>query len=47
MHQRLMLAVEDGDIEVIDVWEEIDGIQDVSFVKRKVAKVLGQRQQTL
>jgi hypothetical protein len=40
MHQRLMLAVEDGDIEVIDMWEEGDGIQDVSFVKRKVAKVL-------
>jgi polyhydroxyalkanoate synthesis regulator phasin len=40
MHQRLMRAVEDGDIEVIDVWEEGDGIQDVSFVKRKVAKVL-------
>ena len=40
MHQRLMLAVEDGDIEVINVWEEGDGIQDVSFVKRKVAKVL-------
>jgi hypothetical protein len=35
-----MRAVEDGDIEVIDVWEEGDGIQDVSFVKRKVAKVL-------
>ena len=35
-----MQAVEDGDIEVIDMWEEGDGIQDVSFVKRKVAKVL-------
>ena len=40
MHQRLMQAVEDGDIEVIDMWEEGDGIQDVSFVKWKVAKVL-------
>ena len=40
MHQRLMQAVEDGDIEVIDMWEEGDGLQDVSFVKRKVAKVL-------
>ena len=40
MHQRLMLVVEDGDIEVIDMWKEGDGIQDVSFVKRKVAKVL-------
>ncbi len=35
-----MQAVEDGDIEVIDMWKEGDGIQDVSFVKRKVAKVL-------
>jgi hypothetical protein len=40
MHQRLMQAVEDGDIEVIDMWEEGDGLQDVTFVKRKVAKVL-------
>jgi hypothetical protein len=39
MHQRLMQAVEDGDIKVIDMWEEGDGLQDVSFVKRKVAKV--------
>ena len=38
MHQCLMPAVEDGDIEVIDMWEEGDGLQDVSFVKRKVAK---------
>ncbi len=30
----------DGDIEVIGMWEEGDGLQDVSFVKRKVAKVL-------
>jgi hypothetical protein len=34
MHQRLMQAVEDGDIEVIDMWEEGDGLQDASFVKR-------------
>ena len=40
MHQRLMQAVEDGDIEVIDMWEEGDGIHNVSFVKRKVPKVL-------
>ncbi len=40
MHQRLMQTVEDGDIEVIDMWEEGDGLQDVTFVKRKVAKVL-------
>jgi hypothetical protein len=34
------MIFEDGDIEVIDMWEEGDGFQDVSFVKRKVAKVL-------
>ncbi len=28
MHERLMRAVEDGDIEVIDMWEEGDGLQD-------------------
>jgi hypothetical protein len=28
MHERLMKAVEDGDIKVIDVWEEGDGLQD-------------------
>ncbi len=35
-----MRAVEDGDIEVIDMWEEGDGVQDNTFVKRKVSKVL-------
>jgi hypothetical protein len=39
MHQRLMQTVEDSDIEVIDMWEEGDGLQDVTFLKRKVAKV--------
>jgi hypothetical protein len=34
-----MRAVADGDIEVIDMWEEGDGSQDNTFVKRKVAKV--------
>jgi hypothetical protein len=28
MHERLMRAVEEGDIEVIDMWEEGDGPQD-------------------
>ena len=40
MHERLMRAVEDGDIEVIDMWEEGDGQQDNTFVKRKAVKVL-------
>ena len=40
LHERLMHAVEEGDIEIIDVWEEGDGDQDVTFVKRKLEKVL-------
>ncbi len=40
MHESLMRAVEEGDIEVIDMWEEGDGPQDNTFVKRKVSKVL-------
>ena len=40
LHERLMRAVADGDVEVIDMWEEGDGPQDNTFVKRKVAKVL-------
>ena len=35
-----MHAVEEGDIEIIDMWEEGDGDQDVTFVKRKLEKVL-------
>jgi hypothetical protein len=40
MHDRLMRAVKDGDIEVLDLWEEGDGLQDNTFVKRKASKVL-------
>jgi hypothetical protein len=40
MHERLMRAVEEGDIEVADMWEESDGPEDNIFVKRKVSKVL-------
>ena len=35
---RLMQAVEEGDIEIIDMWEEGDGDQDARFVKRKLEK---------
>ena len=35
-----MKAVEEGDIEVIDMWEEENGLQDVTFVKRQVQMVL-------
>ena len=35
---RLMQAVEESDIEIIDMWEEGDGDQDVTFVKRKLEK---------
>ena len=37
LHERLMKAVEEGDIEIIDMWEEGDGDQDVTFVKRNSA----------
>jgi len=40
LHERLMKAVEEGDIEIIDMWEEGDGDQDVTFVKRKLEKVM-------
>ena len=35
---RLMQAVEEGDIEIIDMWEESDGDQDVTFAKQKLEK---------
>ncbi len=40
MHKRLMRAVEGCYIEVIDLWEECDGLQDNTFVKSKASKVL-------
>ena len=40
LHERLMRAVEDGGIEIIDMWEEGDGDQDVTFVKRRLEKIL-------
>jgi hypothetical protein len=43
MHERLKRAVEDCDIKVIDMWEEGDGLQDNTFVKRTVSKVLMER----
>ena len=33
MHNRLLRAVEDGTIEVIDMWQEGDGEQDLRFFK--------------
>ena len=33
-----MHAVEEGDIEIIDMWEESDGDQDVTFAKQKLEK---------
>jgi hypothetical protein len=33
-----MRAIEDGDIEVLDLWEEGDGLQDNTFVKRKASR---------
>lgn len=40
MHERLMGAVERGDLEVIDLHAEGDGLQDVRLFKRPVDKVL-------
>ena len=31
LHERLTEAVEEGDIEIIDMWEEGDGDQDVTI----------------
>ncbi len=35
-----MRAVEEGDIEGIDMWEDGDGPQDNTLVKRKMSKEL-------
>ena len=40
MHQRLMGAIAEGDLQVIDLHEEGDGNQDVRLFKRPVSKVL-------
>jgi len=40
MHERLMRAVEEGEMEIIDMWQDGDGAQDVRFFKRKVEIVL-------
>ena len=40
MHQRLMDCIAEGDIEIIDLWEEGDGAQEVMLYKRPVLKVL-------
>ena len=40
MHERLMRAVADGEMDIHDMWQEGDGEQDVRFFKRKVEVVL-------
>ena len=40
MHERLMRCMEDDDIQIIDLWEEGDGNQEVLLYKRSVLKVL-------
>ena len=40
MHERLMRAVADGEMDILDMWQEGDGVQDVRFFKRKVEVVL-------
>ena len=40
MHERLMKCIEDEDIQVIDLWEQGDGNQEVLLYKRPALKVL-------
>ena len=40
MHERLMACIEEGDVEVLDLWEEGDGDQEVMLYKRPALKVL-------
>jgi hypothetical protein len=40
MHERLMCAVADGEMDIHNMWQEGDGEQDVRFFKRKVEVVL-------
>ena len=40
MHERLMAAIDEGDLEVIDLKEDGDGEQDVRLFKRPAGKVL-------
>ena len=40
MHERLMAAIEEGDLQVIDLKEDGDGNQDVRLLKRPAGKVL-------
>ena len=39
-HERLMRAVEDGQLDILDMWQEGDGQQGVRFFKRRVELVL-------
>ena len=40
MHQQLIQAIDEGNIEVIDLWEDGDGNQDVRLYKRPTLKGL-------
>ena len=40
MHERLMRAVEVGEMDILDMWQDGDGEQDVRFFKRRVEVVL-------
>ena len=39
MHERLMAAIEEGDLQIIDLKEHGDGEQDVRLFKRQAGKV--------
>ena len=40
VHERIMGAISDGEIEVHDMWDPGDGCQDVRFFRRPALKVL-------
>ena len=40
MHQQVMDCIAQGNLELIDLWEEGDGAQEVMLYKRSVLKVL-------
>ena len=40
MHDRLLRSIKEGEYEMLDMWQEGDGEQNVRFFKRKVEIVL-------
>ena len=40
LHERLMPPVEDGHMNILDMWQECNGVQDARFFKSRVEVVL-------